>query len=357
MPDNTTATDRPGHTGTWPRARHWAGVVSLAAGATTILVGLAVVAVAGSLPLSVQYLPLLVSVLVLGLPHGAVDHLVLPRAREEPVTRRSLATIGLLYLAIGGAYAVVWVFTPVAAFVLFILVTLYHWGQGDVYALIELMGVDYLQNRGSRTLTLLVRGGLPMLVPLITFPEQYAFVAGTLVGLFDPAAATMLEPAFRPTVRRVVGLAFGLVLVVSLARGAVRSRLSGSWLIDAGETTGLVAFFAVVPPILAIGLYFCFWHSLRHILRTMLVDDPAVAALSRGALATAGRRFARDAAPLTGGAIVVLGAIALLVPRTPATVPEVAGLYLVTVAILTLPHVVVVSALDREQGLWSPQTE
>lgn len=357
MPDNTTSIDRSTSAGTLARARHWASVVSLVAGATTILVGLAVVALAGSIPLSLQYLPLLVSVLVLGLPHGAVDHLVLPRARDEPVTRRSLATIGLLYLVIGGAYAAIWVLAPAVAFVLFILLTLFHWGQGDVYALIELTGVDYLEGPGSRVLALLVRGGLPMLVPLVAFPEQYAFVAGTLVGLFDPAATAALEPVFQSRVRLAVGIGFGLIVVATLGRGLVRTGPTKPWLIDAGETIGLVALFALVPPVLAIGLYFCFWHSIRHILRTMLVDDRATSALSRGSLAEGGHRFARDAAPLTGGAIVVLAGVALLVPQTTATVPDVAALYLVTIAILTLPHVVVVTGLDREQGLWFPRTE
>ena len=357
MPDNMTAVDRAIGCERRDRARERANAVSLAAGAMTILLGLMIVGLAGSLPLSVQFLPLLASIVVLGLPHGAVDHLVLPRASGEPITARSLAAIGVLYLVIGGAYALVWLFAPAAAFGLFILMTLFHWGQGDVYALVELTGAKHLSGTGSRVLSLLVRGGLPMLVPLVAFPEQYAFVAGTLIGLFDPAAAAALEPVFQPRVRLAVGLGFGLIVVTALGRGLVRSGPTWPWLIDAGETLGLVALFALVPPVLAIGLYFCFWHSIRHILRTMLVDDRAMSVLSRGGLAAAGRRFARDAAPLTGGAIVVLGGVALLVPQTPATVPDVAALYLVTIAVLTLPHVVVVTALDREQGLWFPRAE
>ncbi len=353
MPDSTTAVDRSVGGEHRAHARQWASTVSLAAGVATVLLGLTIVAVAGSIPLSVQYVPLLVSIVVLGLPHGAVDHLVLPRASGEPITARSLAAVGVLYLVIGGAYAVVWLFAPAAAFVLFILMTLFHWGQGDVYALVELTGAEYLSGPGSRLLTLFVRGGLPMLVPLVAFPEQYAFVAGTLVGLFDPATATALDPVFQPAVRAAVGIGFGLAIVASLGLGLARSGLSEPWLIDTGETLGLVAFFALVPPILAIGLYFCFWHSLRHILRTMLVDDRAASSLSQGALGAAGRRFARDAAPLTAAAIVLLVAIGLLLPQTPATLPDVAGYYLVGIAVLTLPHVVIVSLLDRKQKLWS----
>ncbi|AFZ71506.1 Brp/Blh family beta-carotene 15,15'-dioxygenase [Natronobacterium gregoryi] len=327
--------------------------LSLGFGGLTVVSGLVIVAAVDSLPLVYQYLPLVATVVLFGLPHGAVDHLVLPRARNNPITARSLAFVGLLYLVVGASYAVVWFVAPAAAFALFILVTLFHWGQGDVYALLEFVDADHLETRASRVLALFVRGGLPMLVPLVAFPDQYAFVAETLIGLFDPAGAAALEPVFEPTARALVGVGFGVLVVLSLALGYYRADTLEPWLIDAGETLGLVAFFAVVPPILAIGLYFALWHSIRHILRTLLVDGPAIAALATGNDLAALGRFARDAAPLTAGALVVLGGLALLVPQTPATVPGVAALYLVCIAVLTLPHVVVVSLLDLEQRIWT----
>lgn len=334
------------------RARRRAAELCLYCGVATVAIGL-LAALGGPPSLSVQYLPLAATVVVLGLPHGAVDHLVLPRARGEPVTPRSLAFVGGLYLAVGGAYAVAWFLAPVAAFALFIAITLLHWGQGDVYALRVLFGAEHLESRPLRVLTLVVRGGLPMLVPLVAFPDQYAFVAGTLVGLFDPGAAAALEPAFESTARAGVGVGFGALVLGTLALGYRRAGATTGWLLDAAETLALVAFFALVAPILAIGLYFPLWHSVRHVLRTVLVDDRAAAHLERGDRRGALERFARDAAPLTAAALLVLGGLALLVPRTPTTVPEALALYLVCIAIFTLPHVVVVSLLDREQSVWT----
>jgi hypothetical protein len=67
-------------------------------------------------------------------------------------------------------------------------------------------------------------------------------------------------------------------------------------------------------------------------------------------------RLARDAVPLTLGAVAILAALVAVVPNRPGTVPEFAGVYLVLLAALTLPHVVVVSLLDRRQGVWSAST-
>ena len=125
-----------------------------------------------------------------------------------------------------------------------------------------------------------------------------------------------------------------------------------TWWLDAAETGLLAAFFSAVPPLLAIGLYFTLWHSLRHVVRTVLLDDPAVDALARGDSLTAVRRYARDAAPNTVGALVVVALVWVTVPQTPAGVEGAVAAYLVLLAVLTLPHVVVVTALDRAQGVW-----
>ncbi|OVE84647.1 Brp/Blh family beta-carotene 15,15'-dioxygenase [Natronolimnobius baerhuensis] len=328
--------------------------ITVVGGALAIGGGVAVTALTGSLPRSLQLLPLAASILILGVPHGAVDHLVLPRARGERVTRGDLAFVGVLYLVVGSLYAAVWFLAPAVAFTIFIGITLAHWGQGDVYTLVELASASHLETRSMRILTALVRGGLPMLVPLIAFPAEYAFVASALIDLFDPAAAAALDPIFATTTRLAVAVGFGTLVVFTLANGFLVADDRGPWVIDAVETLALLAYFAVVPPLLAIGCYFALWHSLRHVVRAMLLDDHARGAVARRDLPVAFGRFARDAAPLTAGAVLVFVALGFSIPATPATLADVMGIYLVGIAVLTLPHVIVVTLLDLEVGLWSP---
>jgi Brp/Blh family beta-carotene 15,15'-monooxygenase len=316
------------------------------------LAALAVLSLAvGDLPRTVQYVPLVASVLLLGLPHGAVDHLLVARQRGDALSVRWLALVGGIYAVFGLAYAAVWFVWPVAAFGFFILLTWFHWGQGELYPLADLVGASYLHAPGQRALTVLVRGGAPMALPLVAFPGEYEFVATTLVELFDAGAAAALAPVFEPGARLAVGAGYGALVVLTLGAGYVRASDRSVWLVDAGEVLGLTAYFLVVPPILAVGWYFCVWHSLRHVGRTVLLDDRAARALDRGLVGPALRRFARDALPMTALALVFLGALALLVPTAPGSLAGLVGLYLVLVAVLTLPHVVVVTWLDREQGI------
>ncbi|MFB6205164.1 MAG: Brp/Blh family beta-carotene 15,15'-dioxygenase [Haloglomus sp.] len=310
-----------------------------------------------SVPLWLQYAPLAASVLVLGLPHGAVDHLAVPRVRDRPVTTRALAGVGALYGTLGGAYLALWFLAPVPAFLLFIAITWAHWGQGDVYALLALADADHLRTRTQRVATAAVRGGLPMLVPLLSSPAQYRRVARALTGRFGVSAADLM-PLFQVETRIALGGAFAALTLATLGIGLARAEhgvRDAGWRIDAGETVLLWVFFLAVPPILAVGIYFCLWHSTRHIARLVLLDPDAVVGLRGGSLGPALRGFARDAAPLTAVSMLLLGGIYYLVPVRPANLAETVGLYLVLIAVLTLPHVVVVALMDRRQGVWNSQ--
>lgn len=313
----------------------------------------AVVAPGVSVPRSYQFLPLVASVLVVGLPHGAVDHLTPARARNRRAGIRDMAAVGLLYAILGGLYALLWFLVPAVAFVVFILVTWLHWGQGELHALGAIAAVDHLETPLQRGLTALARGTLPMLVPLVAFPGEYRFVAETLVSLFGGSLGP-LTAAFTTSGRLVVAALVGTLLVGTLAAGYARADDLRGWALDAGEVGLLVAMFALVEPILAVGLYFTCWHALRHVGRLLALDPDASASLAAGNTAGALARFTRDATPLTLASLVLLGGLAVLVPTSPTALADLVGLYLVLIAALTVPHVVVVTHLDRTQDVWTP---
>ena len=316
---------------------------------TTLLVAFAVGAPRP--PLSVQLVPLVASVVLFGLPHGALDHLALARTAGEPATRRHQLAVGVLYLGLGGAYAVAWFLAPTDAAVGFVALTWAHWGQGDVYPLVALFDGEHPRGRGQRGLTALVRGALPMAVPLVAFPATYERVLGWFLAPFG-ATTTSLAWLFTTDARFALAVAVAALSALALANGYRADGASTAWIVDVGETVVLWTFFLVVPPILAVGAYFSGWHALRHVARLVAVDDDAASALAVGDELGALAAFARDAAPLTAGALVVVAALHLAVPVTPNTLPTLVGLYLVAIAVLTLPHTVVVAAMDRTQGIF-----
>lgn len=298
----------------------------------------------------VQYVPFAASLILFGLPHGAADHLVPGRLTGRGVGAGSIAGVAALYLVLGGAYFALWTVAPLLSFAIFVAVTWFHWGQGDLYSSRALLGVGGLPVIAG----LLVRGGLPMLVPLLAFPEVYAGVGESLVELFGGEYPEPL-PGWASLALRLGGWLGMLVLVGVYLRGVYRRAGSRTtFAAEAGEVLLLAVYFAIVPPVLAIGLYFCLWHSPRHIARLMLLDPPAVSEVENGKLLPALKRFARDAAPLTLAALGLLAALYLYGPAAPGDASALLAGYLVLISALTLPHVVLVTWMDRRQGVWSP---
>ena len=296
-----------------------------------------------------RYLPLAASVLVLGLPHGAVDWAALPRAVTGRLDARWAGVVVALYVVVGGAYAVAWFLVPVASAVGFVALTWFHWGQGELHPLAAVLGADHLDSRPRRALTVLVRGGLPMLVPLLAFPDRYRAVLASFAAPFGGELAVW---PVTPGVRLALGAAFAGLTVGTLALGYRAADDHGAWAVDAGETALLWAYFLVVPPVFAVGVYFCVWHAARHVARVLTLDETATAALERGRLLTALGRFAREAALPTAGGLAVCWALWTTAPLPPATLEGVAAVYLVAIAVMTLPHVLVVTAMDRIAGYW-----
>ncbi|WP_096390843.1 Brp/Blh family beta-carotene 15,15'-dioxygenase [Halopenitus persicus] len=342
-----------------------------------------------TVPPRYRWIPLAASVLVIGFPHGAVDHLMVARVRTGRAPDRALTRVGIVYAVLGGGYALAWFLVPRVAVVAFLLLTVVHWGTGELYPLIGIVGVDHLGSSTVRLATAAVRGTLPILVPLIAFPDRFLTVVSLLLDPFLGTSPAWLDALAGGRARTALAAVVGASIVVTLAVGArralalradatsrdgtpatgtdagttrrsvaiVRPRTAvGGWLLDAAETLLLCAFFLTVPPVLAVGTYFCLWHSLRHVGRLLALDERSNADLAAGRVGLPLWRFARDAAPLTAGGLLVVAGLFLAVPRRPGTPVESIAVYLVAVAVLTLPHTVIVAWADRKQGLvgrWS----
>lgn len=301
----------------------------------------------------VQYLPFAASLVLFGLPHGAVDHLVPSRLAGRVADGRSVLGVVLLYLVLSSLCLALWFTAPATAFVLFVCVTVFHWGAGDLHALL-FFGPDGLSGMGrtSRALLLLLRGGVPMVIPLLLFPDAYRGVATAATGLFG-ADATALSGAFSPAFRLAAGAALAVVAGLFLLRAAGDLAAGRRALLPVAlETLLLLAFFAIVPPVLAVGLYFTLWHAPRHVARLVLLDPTGARYLGAGRPASALARFARDAAPLTGLALALLAGLYLTVPRAAGDPGSLLAVYLVLVSALTLPHASLVTYMDALQGVW-----
>ena len=281
---------------------------------------------------------------VLGLPHGALDHLAPLFLLHRRLTPTYLTLFVLGYAALVLLYLVFWHLAPLAALAVFLLFSWLHWGQGDAYFLAVFGGQPRPQTPSARFLIWAVRGGLPIVLPPLAHPAAFAQVSAGILGWYGSRAGWALSP-----LGREIGFAaVGLTLTAYLWQSWKLPPRPAFWR-DAGEVALLLAYFWLVPAILAVGVYFCVWHSARHIARLMLIDPADREALTQGRIGRCVLRSAVQALPMTLGALGFLVGLWWWQGKTDFSVGSFVYLYLSLIAALTFPHFLLVLWMDREE--------
>jgi Brp/Blh family beta-carotene 15,15'-monooxygenase len=237
----------------------------------------------------------LLAVLVgaVGLPHGAADHRF-ARSRLEPILGLAWMPVFLVgYLAVAVVVVCGWFVAPAVTIVLFFLASAWHFGQEEPRFPI---GPQTL-----RPVFRFARGGLVIWTPLVFHSREVATILGVATpGGGGPAIdwATSLLTGLSWIMLAIAGAAWGLqILAASERTGRMRRIL----LADNALVASLGVLFAVASPLVSFPVYFCAWHSARGLKRLRIE------------LGESWPELARSLAPLTVGAIALIGLAAWLV--------------------------------------------
>lgn len=202
---------------------------------------------------SVQWILFAGTMLLTGIPHGAIDHLVDEQNRLQQNKQFSMAGFLTNYLSRMALYAVLWWFFPVLAFVVFMGISAFHFGETDLIALPKQKkaeGLLFLSYGWVLLSILLFTHQAEILLILNSLPDFLETVAAALIALFGPyknyyfgACAVGLLGAFSYYRSQTV-VSIGSILLV-LLQGAL-----------------LLFICAQLPFLLAFSFYFGLWHSL-----------------------------------------------------------------------------------------------
>jgi Brp/Blh family beta-carotene 15,15'-monooxygenase len=293
-----------------------------------------------------------VGMVALNLPHGGYEHFANLRRRAAAFRWRYVGA----YLLLVGAFLGLFFLAPLVGLALAVGVACFKGGLGGLAVMDATYGSDHLRTRGQRAVAVAVRGGAVMLLPMYFHTSTFLTYSGFMVGMFDPAAAGPLG--------EYAGLWSSLALGAWIALATVHVGLGyvrdggRSWLIDAGETALLGAYFAVVPVVVAVGLYFPLWYSGRQVARHRTVEARSRPANEGFGDEPPNRATSNARAVLAAGGaatVAVVGTIWFVAPNPTGGAPLLPGLVVfwsVAISIVALPHVVVGSWADTERGIW-----
>jgi Brp/Blh family beta-carotene 15,15'-monooxygenase len=202
---------------------------------------IACVSVVGSPDLTVQLVSLAGAVAFVGLPHGALDHLVARQLFAPVFGRRWWVLFGLLYVGLGGTMASIWLAFPIAALVIFLGLSALHFGWDDPLWVRRSTGPwDAIEHASV--------GALPIVLPTWLHAADVTVIFGWMMSAvrpLDPVVVGAIAACAAFVVLPIAGLRF---LRLLLGRPAAPAA--------AAELAAIVTLHVVAPPLIAFLTYF-----------------------------------------------------------------------------------------------------
>jgi Brp/Blh family beta-carotene 15,15'-monooxygenase len=295
----------------------------LAVSTSLILIGIALL-----LPEFLDQLTLpvlLLSVFIIGIPHGAIDHIM---ATELYGLKNSLKDHLLFYasyLFIMLLIAILWIYAPVAGMTLFLLISIYHFGQADME--------DFLNSSAPHYLWYILRGVL--IIGIIVFSDP-----STTYPIISEAMRMDLVvfEEFMPNA------SFSLITLLSLYAafttwGMVQNHFKQNlrFLADSALLAGLII---ITGPLIGFAIYSALWHSIGHVNEMKEFFESKRKSLSY-------LEFYKKAAPFT--MVSLFGLLMLYgINQFLQLEGEFITLMFILISVLTLPHLFIADRMYRE---------
>ena len=262
--------------------------------------------------------------LAIGIPHGALDHLVtLPRSK--PLTMIFFISI---YVAIAAVSVIAILRFNTVGFAVVVLMSAVHFGIGDAAFLSEIDRRSASSKKLPRAAYAVASGFIPVLIPLVNDASSDALkkVNPEIINWHGGFDRQLL----------LVAIAVGLSSIFFLMyKGRKREA------VDVGL---LLVLSLVAPPLIAFSVYFGCWHAMRHTARLTLALDSSQRAYQENNMAKA---FSRAVFPGLPALVGTFALAALLAWSDTNFGNDFFWMALVVVWALTVPHMMVTARLDR----------
>jgi beta-carotene 15,15'-dioxygenase len=274
---------------------------------------------------SLAVITVLASVFLIGIPHGAIDHIMAAELFGLNKTLKDHLLFYASYLIIMLAVGLLWYLLPVGGMILFLAISVYHFGQADME--------DFLVKQKGSRIWHITRGSL--IIGLIVFADTtITYPIMTEAMNISPDIFTERMPDSQLS---VIAISSGYVLIMGM--GAYFGYFNSIWRLTA-DSILLILVLLITGPLIGFALYFALWHSAGHI------NEMRDFFKSRGKNLTV-PGFYKKALPFTAVSIVGLGFLAG-VNHAFGLDEQFLSLMFILISVLTLPHMVIVDRMYKE---------
>jgi Brp/Blh family beta-carotene 15,15'-monooxygenase len=262
--------------------------------------------------------------LAIGIPHGALDHLVtLPKAQPKKMAIFIVVYVAVAVIAVIGILQ----FNTIG-FIIVLFMSAIHFGIGDAAFISEIDKRIKTERKLNRWFYIPAAGFTPVFIPLVNSASTQALAS------VNPALVNWHQGYDSEILLGVSSFAVLAIVVMGFTK---RYR-------EVFDLSLLLLLAHLAPPLIAFAVYFGCWHAMRHTARLTLSLPRSIENLNQGMLRKAFSHAVIPGLPALLGTFVVAGLLAL---SGRDFSDDFFWMALVVVWALTVPHMVVTAKLDR----------
>jgi len=265
---------------------------------------------------------LLASVIMIGIPHGAIDHIMAEKVYGLDDSWKGTMQFYGGYLGLMFIVGMLWLLNPLTGMLFFFAISIYHFGQADME--------DFVTQGSTGVPWYVIRGSL--VLGLILFSDtsvSYPIMAQALA--MDPMTLANVLPA-GPGALLVLSALYAVLMASAILTG----KVIRGWRLLA-DTALILVLFLAAGPLIGFAVYFALWHSAGHIVEMQQFLRNKRRPMSLKA-------FYKSAAPFT---LISLFGLAVLAGINHAfgLEDQFIALMFILISVLTLPHMVIVDRM------------
>lgn len=263
--------------------------------------------------------------LLVGIPHGATDHLIFLQLQKSFFGGKQLEQFYLNYLLLMAAYSVIWWLFPILALTIFLVLSIYHFGQSNWHY------VNF-DSKIQAWATYLNWGAFVLLAPILWHFET----AVPILGSITRSEVITVNPTWGQALCLMLFLSnVWMACVLKVGQFLTRRQ----FIRELFNLLILSFLYAFTPLILGFVIYFVFWHSLNSIADQIRFFKDRLEDYSW-------KTYVRQALPLSIVAVVGLGLLYAL--QTSLGIQPNLGLLFIFISVVTLPHMILIDLLYGE---------
>ena len=266
-----------------------------------------------NLPQELQFGLFALILLLVGIPHGGIDHLI----HNPEIRPKGLVHFIIRYLLLMAGYGLLWWLLPIAALIAFLAMSAYHFGQSHF----------------------LEQGQLQPKEGVLHLPKGSFFLSVILFGdwkMTQEILSSILSLQLDEETRLAI---MGVLMVSSLVTQGLNNKPFG--LGDALDFFVLVPILYFSPLLISFSVYFGFWHSIP----SMLAEYKY---LSQVPAFNSPLKFGKQLLPFSGISLIGIGLL-LVLGFEFLDSNELYLLFFVMISLISLPHILYMDTFLKEK--------